>query len=63
MTQKITKEVNKMCAHDIEENSDIVSAQAILNKDKDEHKDVKKMTSAEKQELNNTIDKVQEDKF
>ena len=63
MTQKITKEVNEMCAQDIEENSDIVSAQAILNKDKDEHKDVKKMTSAEKQELNNTIDKVQEDKF
>ena len=52
-----------MCAQDIEENSDIVSAQEILNKDKDEHKEVKKMTSAEKQELNNTIDKVQEDKF
>ena len=63
MTQKITKEVNEMCAQDIEENSDIVSAQEILNKDKDEHKEVKKMTSAEKQELNNTIDKVQEDKF
>ena len=63
MTQKITKEVNEMCEQDIEENSDIVSAQEILNKDKDEHKEMKKMTPAEKQELNNTLDKVQEDKF